>query len=271
MNSVKKVQTVIFSPTGTTRKVVESISKGIGVEQAAPIDLTQPKNRSQWKGRLAGDLIIVGVPTYYDTIPSMILSQLNRLQGNGKWVVVVTVYGNVSPGSCLQELCGLLQNRGFKVLAAASFIGEHSFTNDEAPLASGRPDEKDLVIAIEFGHKIREKLGTRLTEAPIQGIQLKIGHDYHRKPEEYPEKDVINLAKIDYNEAVCTRCLNCVNSCPTGAIDHITLAVDDGLCMRCFACTRACPTMARRPSLISDIVDFFKSIQDKRQEPTIIL
>jgi ferredoxin len=118
---------------------------------------------------------------------------------------------------------------------------------------------------------IKDKIGTTITEAPIEGIPLKVGHNYSRKPEEYPENEVVNLASVDYDEPSCIWCLNCVEVCPTGAIDVNTLAINNGLCIRCFACARACPTKARKAAVIKDVINYFKTILDKRQEPSIII
>jgi len=269
MSKIRAVQSLVFSPTGTTRRVVTKVSEGMGVGLADYIDLTTPKSRDEWSGEVNGDLLLMGVPTYYDTIPSILLDHFNKLQGKGKWAVPITVYGNVSPGACLQELCGLLKSRGFRILAAANFIGEHSFSNEDVPLSFGRPDEKDLETAYDFGRKVREKINSNQVEVKLDAAELKVGRNYARRREEYPENDVVSLARVDFNESKCTRCLECVVVCPSGAIDAESLAIDDGLCFRCFACSRACPSDALKPVLVNDIVDYFRSILDKRQEPTL--
>lgn len=269
MSKIRAVQSLVFSPTGTTRRVVTRVSEGIGLKLIDSIDLTTPKSRDEWSGEVNGDLLLMGVPTYYDTIPSMLLDHLNKLQGKGKWAVPITVYGNVSPGACLQELCGLLKNREFRILAAASFIGEHAFSNEDVPLSAGRPDEKDLETAHDFGRKVREKINSNQVEVKLDAAELSIGRNYTRKREEYPENDVVSLARVDFNESRCTRCLECVGICPSGAIDAESLTIDDNLCFRCFACSRACPSEALKPVLVNDIVDYFQSILDKRQEPAL--
>jgi flavodoxin len=78
-----KVQCLFFSPTGNTRKVVEAISKGTGYPQAKPIDLTLPKQRESWSGKIDGDMLIVGVPVYSSTFPAVIYGSLKKLKGRG--------------------------------------------------------------------------------------------------------------------------------------------------------------------------------------------
>lgn len=40
---IQKVKLVYFSPTGTSRKVMESIAKGIAVEDVEQVDMTHGK------------------------------------------------------------------------------------------------------------------------------------------------------------------------------------------------------------------------------------
>lgn len=266
---IKTVQSLIFSPTGSTRKVAAKVCEGVGIQSVDSIDLTTPKNREEWSGEFNADLLLVGVPTYDDTIPSLILTYLTKLQGKGKWAVPITVYGNVSPGACLQELCGLLKFRGLRILAAASFAAENSFASKELPLAIGRPDEKDLEIMYGFGKMIREKINRNLVEAKVEIADLKIGRNYSRRPDEYPEKNVVNLARVDFDESKCTYCLECIGVCPSGAIDAQSLAINDSFCFRCFACSRVCHSEALKPVIVKDMVDYFQSLIDKRQEPIL--
>ena len=56
------------------------------------------------------------------------------------------------------ELDAFAIPHGLKVIAGATFIGEHSYSTDKHPIAVGRPDESDLAFATEFGKKIMEKI-----------------------------------------------------------------------------------------------------------------
>ena len=49
-------------------------------------------------------------------------------------------------------------DRGFKVIAGATFVGEHSYSTQQNPIAAGRPDADDLQFAETFGAKIRTKI-----------------------------------------------------------------------------------------------------------------
>ena len=43
-------------------------------------------------------------------------------------------------------------------VAAGAFVGEHSYSTPETPIAQGRPDARDLTAATAFGAQVREKL-----------------------------------------------------------------------------------------------------------------
>jgi len=59
--NIKKVKLVYFSPTGTGKKTVNAIAKGIGID-AETIDLTPP-NSDQMRYKLEKDeLAIFAVP-----------------------------------------------------------------------------------------------------------------------------------------------------------------------------------------------------------------
>jgi ferredoxin len=270
---IETVQCVYFSPTGTTSRTVEAIAEGTGLRIADPIDLTLPATREAWDGSTTGDLIIVGVPVYSGTIPSHPLDPLNRLTGDDRWAVPVAVYGVRSADDTVGQLSGLLRTRGFRILAAANFVAEHSYSHDKLPLALGRPDGRDLEVARGFGDKIAEKMATNPDELPLESRPLKKGEDYRRKREDWPEnrRPGSTTRVSDYDEENCSKCDTCVESCPTGAIDPDTYAIDDPNCIRCFACTRVCPTGVRRTQLSPRAMTFFTDLLNVEKEPEIFI
>ena len=68
--TVSSVQCLYFSPTGSTRKIVDTVSEGMGVPVRTPISITTPQERDSFSGQVEGDLLIVGVPVYTGTFPS---------------------------------------------------------------------------------------------------------------------------------------------------------------------------------------------------------
>ena len=142
--AVNSVQGLFFSPTGSTRKIVETIARGTGLPEIAPVSITTPQERDSFSGRLEGDLVIVGVPVYAGRFPALILPPLGRMDGTGRWALPVAVCGNVRMGSCLAELCAVLKRQGFTIPAAGNFVAQHTFACEHFAMGAGRPDEEDL-------------------------------------------------------------------------------------------------------------------------------
>ena len=76
---------------------------------------------------------------------------------------MIVVYGNREYDDALLELSKLMTGKGFKVISAAAFIGEHSFSNRSFPIAENRPDDRDLVKASEYGSAFIPIIGRRFT------------------------------------------------------------------------------------------------------------
>lgn len=62
------------------------------------------------------------------------------------------------PMKALVELDAFVTKLGFKVIAGATFVGEHSYSSEKYPVAAGRPDADDLEYAKLFGEKYVLKL-----------------------------------------------------------------------------------------------------------------
>jgi ferredoxin len=242
-----RIQTVYFSPTGTTRKILSTIEEHTGLPSVSQIDLTPLKDRESFTGKVQGDLVLVGAPVYGGSPPWPMIEPLNRLDSGGKWAVPVAVYGNRSSDTCVDELAKILRNRGFKILAAASFIGQHSGASKDHPWALGRPDQSHLEKAAKFGEQVREKLFSRPSEIQTSDRLLNslTGKMVESLPEGYHKslaeriKDLVTVTFLTDKEY--TECTSCANLCPTGAINANSREISNDLCIRCCACIRACP------------------------------
>ena len=268
--SAKRLTQIFFSPTGTTRQVLSAITKGLGAEEIRGYDLTPPGNRQYFDFSIQEDdeLVLLGVPVYEEHVPHFLWDCLNTIDGKGKSLVLVAVYGNIGFGMCLKELADWAKRADFKVIAAAAFIGEHSFSHKETPFAEGRPDNKDIKAAGKFGAAIAKKLRNEASELkdipghiPIMARVL-------------PKNSAKLFAKYpDADMNICTRCMRCVNVCPSGAIDPGNLKIAASRCLHCFACVRVCIPKARAiefklKALVKNVLTLQTS---KRKEPEIFM
>ena len=240
------VSVIYFSPTGTTKKIINCIVKGMNIKVSENINLTQPNIRQKHLNHINGDIVILGVPVYEERIPSLLIPFLKSLKGEGRPIVIIGVYGNIGEGIVLNELLDLTVKCGFKAIGAGSFIGEHSFSSDKIPLAQMRPDNMDLQKAYEFGINIEKKLKT-IENLNLQGNIIipkgKMPIITYIVPKN-SARLVTKIPRVDMN--LCNRCFACLKLCPMKAIDKDTLEVNNKLCLRCFSCVKKCVNHARK-------------------------
>lgn len=269
--TILRTSIALFSPTGTTRNVLDAIAAGIDAAATSRHDLTLPASRiaDGWSRPSAGELAVIGVPVYAGRVPSLAVERLRAsVTGGGMPAVLVVVYGNRAFDDALLELRDLAVELGFAPLAGAAFVGEHSFSTRRWPVAQGRPDAADLALARDFGRKVREIL---------EGCDDPAGMPKLTVPGNFPYREGMQAAAIspDTDDAACILCGECARRCPTGAVRLEGEAVETSkeLCLRCLACVRACPTGARA-MLHPRILDFGRVLHEQhgqRKEPQIFM
>jgi ferredoxin len=236
---INTVKLIYFSPTGTTKSVLEGIAQGLQAETIKHLDMTLPDASTRAIAETHGELAIVGAPVYGGRLPPDAAQRLHRLAGDDTPAVVVVVYGNREYEDALLELNNLVTEAGFIPVAGGAFIGEHSFNSEAMPIATGRPDEEDLEKATEFGKAIREKM--RGLNTLDEMVPLKVPGDFpYKKWSKWPG------VAPSTQEATCIQCETCISVCPTAAITMDgTLKTNSDICIVCCACVKACPTGAR--------------------------
>lgn len=264
-----------FSPTGTTKKIVEEMGARIveiknieTVETVETIDFTLPIERECARSFQPDDLLLIGVPVYAGRVPNILLNYLNTIKGNNTHAIPIVLYGNRNYDDALIELNDLLIANGFRVLAAASFIGEHSFSTT---LGQDRPDQLDLSIARGFADSVCEKLaGNAFEIVNIKGNRPYRPY-YRPKDEEGKWVDIRKVTpKTDNN---CIDCKICANVCPMGSIDYDDVTKMIGICIKCGACVKLCPTQSK----YFDDPDYLRHKQElevefaERREPELFI
>ena len=152
---LQSLKLAYFSPTGTTKAVVQAVARGIDQSTVELIDITTPDARKQSLMTSENDLLVIAVPVYMRRVPALLNEWLNAIQAQNTPTVCVVVYGNRVYDNALLELKDIVKKCGCIPIAGAAYIGEHSFSNDETP-SRGRPGEDDLNHAEVFGQKIRK-------------------------------------------------------------------------------------------------------------------
>lgn len=242
----KRINTMYFSATGTTEKVVRGIAneilKNTDVKgDIKNIDFTLPEVRKQPVSFSKEDVVIIGIPVIAGRVPNVLLKYLNTIIGNNALAIAVVVYGNRNYDDALVELKDVLELDGFKVIAGGTFIGEHSFSKI---LAKNRPDEKDMVIVNDFAHQICNKI---ITQDEIQTVFVngnKPYRDYY-KPKDKNGNSINILRVTPKTNNNCIDCKLCASVCPTGCIDFEDVSKLNGICIKCCACIKKCPTQAK--------------------------
>lgn len=239
-----RINTIYFSATGTTRKVVSGIAdkllENLGTI-AKNIDFTLPEGRKKQAVFTEEDVVIVGVPVYAGRVPNVLLKYLNTISGNGALAIPIVVYGNRNYDDALIELKDILETNGFTVIAGGAFVGEHSFSKI---LGKNRPDQKDMDIVNNFACKIYKKL---LSNNKRQAIEVK-GNIPYRKYYMPKDKDgnLVDIRKVTpKTNSNCTDCKLCVSICPMGSIDARDVSRINGICIKCGACIKKCPVQAK--------------------------
>ena len=234
---VRKINLIYFSPTRTTQQVLEGFSTAFPGKEFRGVDITYPDNQ-QTIDIPADELAIIGVPVYAGRVAPVAVDRLKLIQGNGTPAVIVVVYGNREYEDALIELKDIAEDIGFKPVAACTFIGEHSFSEEKTPIAAGRPDSEDLQVAKQYGAKIVNYVEGTQDLARIEELKVPGNMPYKDGMGNLPFSPVVNTE-------LCTLCGECIPVCPTGAIslqDEVEFEVET--CIFCCSCKKSCPEEA---------------------------
>lgn len=246
---IEKIFAVYFSGTGTTKKIVTQVAKGLSTELNLPIyeiDFTTYEARKQNLEFCKSDLVIIGMPVYAGRLPNLILPYIKTIKGNGAMAVPIVLYGNRNYDDGLMELKTELDKGGFHSVSAGAFIGEHSFSTK---LAAGRPDSKDMEVADTLVGLTAEVINSLSSEDMLLKSELEVNGNMPLSPYYTPRDrkgNPIDIRKVKpKTKENCSKCGECISMCPMNAIDASDPALVSGICIKCCACIKRCPQEAK--------------------------
>ena len=213
--------------------MAEAVGRGLNCAQTVVCDATHDAVSVAAE---RGDAAVFAVPVYGGHAAPLALRRLDAVRGDGTPAVVVVLYGNRAYEHAACELADFVAARGFVPVAAAAFVGEHSYSTARWPIAAGRPDGDDCAEAIDAKRLPTVRNGML---SMWRFVRFVLG--YRRSQKRHPQR-----VAVETSADRCTHCGRCVNLCPTGAIvAGDELRTDAAKCIRCCACVKGCPVGAR--------------------------
>lgn len=232
----RKVTQIVFSPTGGTRQVTETITNEWKLP-VSEIDLTDAGADFSTVSLEKDQLAVIAAPSFGGRVPALAAERIAKIRADGTPCVIVCVYGNRAYEDTLIELSDLAEGSGFKVIAAVAAIAEHSIMHQ---YAAGRPDAEDKGQLIDFARKILEKIDGPEAWAETKALTV---------PGNRPYKEAGGAGLVPKADKHCTACGLCARKCPSQAISsEDPRQTDAKKCISCMRCISVCPASARKPN-----------------------
>lgn len=273
-----KIRAMYFTGTNTTAKITTSIAfdmwselnaalaghddpeddclAGLCFEKEADINFSPKYMREKTYTFDESDIVVFGVPVIAGRVPNVLLPFLETLQGGGAMAIPVVLYGNRNFDDALIELRNILEDKGFNTVAAAAFIGEHSFSRT---LGAGRPDGDDMKIASQFSKEVADKVLWIIRDShehereltavleeicPVEVEGCEPIRPYYKPRDRHGEHINILKVKPKLYEDKCIKCGICAAVCPMGSISKDEPGIVSGICIKCCGCVKKCPQEA---------------------------
>lgn len=224
------IYNVYFSPTGTTKKVVQTLSTTME-GQIKEIDLSDSNFLEDEYSFCREDVVIVGVPSFGGRMVVLARNRISKFfLGNGAKAIIIATYGNRAYDDQLLEMYDLMNDCGFEVVGAIGAVCRHSIVNE---VASNRPNEKDIETLHKFSKVIQDHMNEK------HSFNLPGNRPFKEARQHFPFLPITSDA--------CNGCGMCVNTCV-----HHAITLKDGIahtnndeCISCMRCIQVCPMHAR--------------------------
>lgn len=241
------VALVVFSQTGNTRKVAETMAEEF--EENGHTARIIPLEKATDRDITSCDLLGTGSPCFASQAPTPIKRFLRGLPYlDGRPVFVFATSGG-GPGKVLYDQTRILHEKGADVLGGFLSRGEIFY-----PLPCilgrfpGRPDEQDLSRARSFTSSLAEHVSAG-RKGPLPESRpdaLKQGWGFYDVTGMLLPDAILrhSLPTPKLNRMACDQCKRCAKECPMG---NITLKPYPELgkdCIRCLRCMNCCPRKA---------------------------
>lgn len=273
-----KIYNIFFSPTGTSEKIAGAVAREISSALNVAIDNVDVTTASHGN-IIAGedDIVILTAPVYGGHMAPIAKTRMGMISGRGTNCILIAVYGNRAFEQALVDMSDFAGAHGLKPVAAGAFVGEHSYSTPQTPIAVGRPDGNDMKVAAEFGRRIALAISEgQAHEADVASIHdiavseqslasfKEFIKDYSSRQKSSPVRLVPEV-----DGSVCSRCGVCVTVCPTHAIADDCVTTDVARCIKCCACVKHCPEGVR--SFHSPFAPVLSANFSIRKEPVFIV
>ncbi len=242
---VNNLKVFVFSPTGSSLKLAKRFAKNF--ENSDIIDLTI-KDKINMKVENATAAFVF--PVYAGRVPAVFIERLKEIKGHNSDAIIIAVYGNRHFDDAILEMRDIAEGLGFKIIAAAAFVAEHSYSQK---LAGGRPNTEDLEIMDAFADSITEFI--ELEEPELPGNR--------------PYRDGVGESTwAPYPTDSCIHCGVCGMVCPVGIINPDGSLPKENIptCLHCLACVKRCPIHVRIADF-EQFTDLIHHLEENFQYP----
>lgn len=225
------IEQVYFSPSGSTKIVIDEISKAFFGQKNEFNLMWDPLDEETVIS--SNTLAIIAMPVFSGRVPDLCVQKLANLKGENTPAIAIVTYGNRDYEDALLELKNTLEGNGFVLLGAAAVVTQHSIYPE---VGTGRPDAQDKRVLTTFARQCSQKLRA-YPEKPLPAFDVK-GNFPYREYRTSAMKPTVNDN--------CTLCGICASVCPVGAIPADNPKTKDtDICITCTACIAVCPEKAQ--------------------------